>query len=112
MINQIGESWPNYCSVCGIEHYRNGRYCLACHAAYMREWRKTHKLTGDAKVRDSARHIAGVYKRRGRLKQEPCIKCGDENSQMHHDDYSKPLEVTWLCRECHLEHHRLEKQAA
>lgn len=28
------------CSKCSQRHSRAGRYCNACHAAYMRAWRK------------------------------------------------------------------------
>lgn len=95
------------CSKCGLENNRqNQRYCLTCHNAYMREWRKTHKLTGDAKIRDIARHYAGTYLRRGLIEKKPCLWCSSENSQMHHEDYSFPLKVEWLCRPCHLAHHQ------
>lgn len=43
--------------------------------------------------------------RDGRLLKEACENCGNIKSQAHHDDYRKPLEVRWLCRKCHLEHH-------
>jgi ribosomal protein S27AE len=43
--------------------------------------------------------------RDGRLVPQPCEKCGSENVEAHHDDYSKPLDVRWLCRKHHLEHH-------
>lgn len=40
-----------------------------------------------------------------RLEKKPCRVCGDEDSEAHHDDYSKPLDVTWLCRKHHLMRH-------
>ena len=39
--------------------------------------------------------------RLGDLVRQPCAKCGDADSEAHHEDYSKPLDVTWLCRPCH-----------
>ena len=38
----------------------------------------------------------------GKIKREPCALCGAKETQAHHEDYSKPLEVIWLCRKCHL----------
>lgn len=46
--------------------------------------------------------------RDGKLKRQPCEVCGDQKSQAHHKDYSKPLEVMWLCRKHHLEQHKKE----
>lgn len=43
------------------------------------------------------------------VRPEVCESCNtiDENSVLHghHDDYSKPLDVLWLCRSCHIKHH-------
>lgn len=71
----------------------------------MREWRPKHPLTGDARRRANARSYAKTYLRRGHLTRRPCQSCGSDESQMHHADYDKPLEVTWLCRPCHLAVH-------
>ena len=42
----------------------------------------------------------------GKLIKQKCENCGDKNTQAHHDDYSKPLEVRWLCNKCHKQWHR------
>ena len=43
---------------------------------------------------------------RGALVRCPCEICGATRVDAHHDDYSKPLNVRWLCRGHHLRHHR------
>ena len=41
---------------------------------------------------------------RGELKRGNCEKCG-KLGEAHHEDYSRPLEVRWLCPQHHLEVH-------
>lgn len=46
----------------------------------------------------------------GLIERGRCVKCGEENAHGHHPDYSKPLEVIWLCRIHHAEHHIAERE--
>lgn len=58
-----------------------------------------------------AAHIAvGNALRDGRLVKQPCEKCGVLKVQAHYDDYSKPLQVRWLCIPHHAEHHVAERE--
>jgi len=41
--------------------------------------------------------------RAGKVVRQPCYICGNTKSQGHHKDYSKPLNVEWLCFKCHRE---------
>lgn len=42
-----------------------------------------------------------------KLEKKPCQYCGNEKSAAHHCDYSKPLEVVWMCQKHHMAWHRL-----
>jgi len=59
-----------------------------------------------------ARIAVGNAIRDGLLVKLPCVRCGDENVEAHHHDYSKPLEVIWLCYLHHREIHAEIKQQA
>jgi hypothetical protein len=56
----------------------------------------------------AARDAVRKAKRNGTLIPKPCESCGaTDDIQAHHPDYSKPLDVQWLCRRCH---HILERK--
>jgi len=60
-------------------------------------------------LRRAAHIITGNAIRNGILKKQPCLICG-ENSEAHHPDYSRPLDVIWLCTKHHKETHKLTKE--
>jgi hypothetical protein len=47
-----------------------------------------------------ARAIVARAIRDGKLKKGICA-CGSKMVHAHHEDYSKPLDVEWLCATCH-----------
>lgn len=53
--------------------------------------------------RHAARKILQRAVKKGLIKKpERCEECGKKKYiTAHHEDYSKPLEVDWLCRLCH-----------
>ena len=87
---------------------------------YFKEYKQSNKL----KVRQSvkayerrwpekaqARGALQNAVKRGVVERQPCTVCGCEKSEGHHEDYSKPLEVVWLCRVHHVRLH-VEKAKA
>jgi len=101
MTNRSDARYADECSTPGLS--------TTYHATYMREWRARHKgQTEEQRIKANARSYANVYKRRCLIVPQPCQNCGSAESQMHHSDYSQPLLVEWLCRPCHLAHHREE----
>lgn len=59
----------------------------------------------------AAHIIAGNAIRDGRLIPAACCSVCNltEKIEGHHDDYTKPLDVRWLCESCHKEWHRYNK---
>ena len=53
-----------------------------------------------------ARYKAASALKSGKIKRAPCEVCGNNKAEMHHDDYSKPLDIRWLCKKHHVEFHR------
>jgi len=56
----------------------------------------------------AAHIILGNRIRKGEvIKPDVCSCCGEAGTlHGHHNDYSRPLEVEWLCPSCHVKKHR------
>jgi hypothetical protein len=57
-------------------------------------------------VQKRANNIVRRAIKNGSLIKKTCEVCGYEITHAHHDDYSKPLVVRWLCPKHHIEHHK------
>ena len=74
----------------------------------MRAWRPKHsELPEEARKKANARSYVNTYVRRKKVERKPCEVCQNEKAEKHHEDYDKPLDVKWLCRSCHLTHHKI-----
>lgn len=59
------------------------------------------------KFKHQVRALTRSYIKMGILVKGACEVClTKENVEAHHDDYTKPMEIRWLCRRHHREHHR------
>ena len=60
-------------------------------------------------IKQSAIYSAGNAIRDGKIEKASCCEdCGSEGRiHGHHDDYSKPLVVRWLCPPCHNTWHNI-----
>jgi hypothetical protein len=73
---------------------------------------RTKAWVADHKTERAAHKIVERALAKGTLvKPYFCEACGVKPKRLdgHHDDYSKPLEVRWLCRGCHIAVHKGEK---
>ena len=61
-----------------------------------------------------ARNLLAKAVRRGELvRPQCCAECGAGGRiTAHHPDYSKPLEVEWLCTRCHGKKHQQDDSKA
>ena len=94
-----------------------GYMCRGCNTARLRRYRLTEvgrantnkaikKSISKHRHKQNARQEVHRQIRLGKIsRSEVCVKCLKKKlTEAHHEDYSKPLDVIWLCRQCHFSH--------
>lgn len=129
--SQMADGRLNKCKTCTradvvanraakVEYYRNydreratlphrmeaGRaYSITAAGRTSRRAANERYLRADPRKRVAHSAVSNAI-RDGRLVKQACEVCGDLKAEAHHDDYSRPLEVRWLCGRDHAAHHR------
>lgn len=75
--------------------------------AYYEGYWTDKKSSEDHRIKRAARRKVATEIEAGRLHRKPCEVCGAQRSDAHHDDYTKPLEVNWLCHSHHMLRHAM-----
>lgn len=82
------------------ERWKNDPELKKRSAEFKKAWQNKNAIKRAAHI------ITGNAISRGDLLKQPCEVCGKKKVDAHHDDYEKPLEVRWLCKKHHAEHHK------
>lgn len=70
--------------------------------AYTEKWRKSNLPQKAANA-----YLLRYIKKGVMTRSKICSDCLKEcKTEAHHQDYTKPLEIIWLCRRCHMKLHR------
>ena len=74
--------------------------------------RASFKYKTEYPLKYKAKNAVANAIRSGKLVRGSCEVCGASNNiEGHHDDYSKPLSVRWLCVTHHTQWHKVNKDA-
>ena len=98
---------------------KDNRYssCKKCHLIQGSRYEKNNKekrykrlqkfyLKEENRLKPGARIKSRKAVKLGELLKGKCEICGEKKVDAHHTDYSKPLEVMWLCRPHHAQIHK------
>ena len=97
-----------YCLPCQNEYQRNRNQKIKKEnpEKYLKQWRESGKRDRKRNpIKVSARNKVKYALKKGYLKKLACEICKDKNTHAHHEDYSRPLDVKWLCKIHHLKEH-------
>jgi hypothetical protein len=102
---------------------RDGRksICRQCASARTSQWKRENRERANAgtaaykrrhKERVNARNAVAVAVMRADLTRQPCEVCGEPETEAHHEDYARRLDVQWLCHEHHRQADAARRMAA
>jgi Zn finger protein HypA/HybF involved in hydrogenase expression len=100
------------------------KFCIECIKKHRREYVRNYEKLYPARAKQWQENADKEYRAKnkdGKIKarnisrqikeKRSCEICGlEQNIQKHHSDYSKPLQVKFLCKKCHYIIHKLKKQ--
>lgn len=79
---------------------------ISTKAGRKKEWEQHRQWIERNRQKRNVHIVVNNAVKRGLICPQPCYSCGTQETEAHHEDYSKPFEITWLCKPCHGRRHR------
>lgn len=93
-------------SVCKSCKYKDNKAYYSSKAGKAAVSGQTKRKWIRTKQRVRCRNTVNLALAANKLEKKPCSVCGTTNLiEAHHEDYSKPFEIIWLCKRHHMEVH-------
>lgn len=115
LIKKSHFKYGNY--ICGKCDYERTKKWVGENRDKKRLWNNLYSKRNPEKIKESTKRyrlnhpikrkahmLVQTAIRNGSLKRQGCSICGIK-AHAHHEDYSKPLDILWLCHKHHMEHH-------
>lgn len=99
-VYNVARQWRKVNAVIYKKHLTNWK--KKNHERYLELQRKSQKnyyKNNPEKVKAHAEVQSAI--KNGKMARHACEVCGNTVSEAHHHDYSKPLDVWWLCKKHH-----------
>lgn len=113
---KMSDGYLNKCKACARYDVRQNRkarrdYYVEYDRARSKKPERIEAISRSSR-KDVVKHRARITLQnavaRGKVKRLPCEQCGKQPADAHHPDYRKPLDVVWLCRQHHMDLHRVD----
>ena len=115
-----GEMITNKCAIASKFVSRLYLHCNECNSRRRRKYQKENRngvrniankyITNNKEKKRAWNMVARELKSEKIVKPEKCHECNEiKLLHGHHKDYSKPLDVKWLCANCHKHEHKHTK---
>ena len=117
----VRDGKPIKCIACGNPlHHKSEQYCSKKCAtkmesegigdvpAFLSKWKlRKYKEFKDPLLvlRKRTRRKTNNLLKKGIIQKQPCVVCGKHDVIAHHEDYSRPNGVIWICEEHHTKYH-------
>ena len=112
----VRDGKPVKCIACGNPlHHKSEHYCSKKCAtkmesesigdvpAFLSKWKlRKYKEFKDplSVLRKKTRRKTNDLLKKGIIQKQPCVVCGKHDVIAHHEDYSRPNDVIWICEVC------------
>jgi len=96
--------------IASVKHWQRTEHGKKKTSLFRKAWRNDPIKGPEWRLKRRAQSRVRWAVRTGKLVRGPCVQCGEPKTHGHHSDYSKPLDVVWLCAPCHRRLHAINKR--